>query len=169
MRLVSALAGVIAFGLAQAVAAPVTLTPVGFSPEFQNELEEELGTREGALLSRLVHEEVSQALAERGASLSEGAPLVIELSIVDARPNRPTMEQLGATPGLDMRSVSIGGAELHAVLRDRSGAVVGEVNHRRYNHSLDDLNGAATTWTEARRAIRQFADKVADAYVDNAR
>ena len=59
----------------------------------------------------------------------------------------------------------IGGAELHAVIRDASGAVLTEVSHRGYNHSLDDLVGPPTTWTEAHRSIIRFADKVADAYV----
>jgi hypothetical protein len=80
------------------------------------------------------------------------------------------MQQLANQPGLDpIRSVSIGGAELRAVLRNSSGDVVSEVTHRRYNHSLADLSGASTTWTEANRAIRQFARKVADAYTENAR
>ena len=110
------------------------------------------------------------SLTERGATLSEGAPVTVEISIVDADPNRPTMQQLADTPGLDaFRSISIGGAELHAVLRGADGQVLSEVTHRRYNHSLDDVIPPATTWTEARRAIRQFANKVADAYVANAR
>ncbi len=74
------------------------------------------------------------------------------------------MQQLFDQPSLDFQSVSIGGAELRAVVRGANGATT-EVTHRRYNHSLADLGGAATTWTEARRAIRQFAVKVADAYI----
>jgi hypothetical protein len=45
---------------------------------------------------------------------------------------------------------------------------VGEVSHRRYDMTLEDVF-AATTWGSARQAIRQFAEKVADAYVANAR
>ena len=113
---------------------------------------------------------MSRELAERGATLSEGAPVTVEISIIDAAPNRPTMEQLVDTPGLDaINSVSIGGAELRAVLRSADGRTLSEVTHRRYNYNLADVSGAATTWTEARRAIRQFANKVADAYVANAR
>lgn len=171
MRLTSALAGAAALAFAQlAYASPVTLAPVSFSPEFQAELDAELGAREGRVLQRAVVDAVSRELAERGATLSEGAPVTVEISIIDATPNRPTMQQLVDTPGLDaINSVSIGGAELRAVLRGADGQTLSEVTHRRYNYNLTDVSGAATTWTEARRAIRQFANKVADAYVANAR
>jgi hypothetical protein len=165
MRLASLLLGAAALTFATAAAAaPVSMAPVSISPEFQTELDEDLGQREGDYLRRRVDEEVREALVRHGADVTEGALIVIEISIEDAQPNRPTYQQLIDQPSLDaFRSVSIGGAELRAVLRS-NGAVLAEVTHRRYNHSLADLNGAATTWTEARRAIRQFAEKVADAY-----
>lgn len=171
MRVRFALLGVAAAAFAQtAAAAPATLGPISFSPEFQAELDQEFGVREGEVLQRAVSEAVGAALAARGASLSESAPLSVEILIVDADPNRPTMQQLIDQPGLDaIHSVSIGGAELRAVLRDADGQVVSEVTHRRYNHSLSDLVGPPSTWTEARRAIRQFAAKVADAYIAHAR
>jgi hypothetical protein len=170
MRFTSALFAASALAFAQAAwAGPVTLAPISFSPEFQEQLDEELGAREGDVLRAAVEQAIAQALERRGATLGEAAPVSIEVSIVDADPNRPTMQQLADQPGLDAaRSVSIGGAELHAVLRGADGQVLSEVTHRRYNHSLQDLTGAATTWTEARRAIRRFADKVADAYVAHA-
>ena len=171
MRLTSALASAAALAFAQlAYASPVTLAPISFSTEFQAQLDAELGAREGDVLQRAVVDAVSRELAERGATLSEGAPVTVEISIIDAAPNRPTMQQLVDTPGLDaINSVSIGGAELRAVLRSADGRTLSEVTHRRYNYNLADVSGAATTWTEARRAIRQFANKVADAYVANVR
>ncbi|MBC7770840.1 MAG: DUF3313 family protein [Phycisphaerales bacterium] len=170
MRIASALIGAAALAVSNtAAAAPVTLAPISFSPEFQTDLEEDYGVREGDVLQRAVLQAVERELQSRGATLDGAGALTIEISILDADPNRPTMQQLSDQPGLDaIRSVSIGGAELHAVLRNGDGAVVSEVTHRRYNHSLADLSGAATTWTEARRAIRQFANKVADAYAENA-
>src|SRR5512145_2609146 len=100
MRLTSALAGAAALAFAQlAYASPVTLAPVSFSPEFQAELDAELGVREGDVLQRAVVDAVSRELAERGATLSEGAPVTVEISIIDAAPNRPTMQQLVDTPG----------------------------------------------------------------------
>jgi hypothetical protein len=95
---------------------------------------------------------------------------VIDVTIVDAKPNRPTIEQLASRPGLDFgRSISIGGADLRAVLRTPDGQVVREVSYSRFDPGLTQLTGAETTWSSAQRSIRRFADKVADAYADSAR
>ena len=170
MRLVPAFVGLAALAFASsAAAAPVTLSQISFSPEFQVELDEELGAREGEYLRSAVTEAVSNALTRRGASIGAGADITIEISIIDADPNRPTMQQTQGRPGLDpLRSVSTGGAELRAVLRNASGQVVGEVDHRRYDETLSDVFVPPTTWTSAQRSIRQFAGKVADAYADAA-
>lgn len=160
IRYLLASAAVLAF----AAPAWAQSTPVSFSPEFQTALEEELGVREGEVLRTAVTDAIARELSRRGVSSN----VSIDVTIVDAEPNRPTFQQLLDQPSLDFSSVSIGGAELRAVVRGANGATT-EVSHRRYNHSLGDLAGAATTWTEARRAIRQFAVKVADAYVANGR
>ncbi len=141
-----------------AIASPAfaQTTPVSFSPEFQEALEEDFGAREGEFLRTTVVDAINTELARRGVSNASG----IDVTIVDAEPNRPTMQQLIDTPSLDAGSISIGGAELRATLP--GGEVV---THRRYNHTLADIAGPATTWTEARRAIRQFAVKVADTYI----
>ena len=172
MRYASAFAGFAAFALAAlptaVSAAPVTLAPVAVSAELQAELDEDLGAREGDVLRGSVSRAVAAALTRQGATIVDSAPLVVEIVIVDADPNRPTFEQLGARPGLDgMRSISVGGAELHGTLRTADGHVVSEITHRRYSEGLVDLTGGETTWTDARRAIRQFAEKVADAYAAN--
>ena len=159
MRIRHLLAG--AALLAFAAPAWAQTTPVSFSPEFQTALEEDSGVREGEVLRAAVADAISNELARRGVSAGSAN---IDVTIVDAEPNRPTMQQLFDEPSLDFGSISIGGAELRAIVRSADGETT-EVTHRRYNHSLSDLVGAATTWTEARRAIRQFAVKVADAYV----
>jgi hypothetical protein len=166
MRISYVLACIAALAMAQtASAAPATVT-ISFSPEFQQTLEEELGVREGNVLQAAVSDAVGRALTERGVT----EDVVVEVSIIDAQPNRPTMQQVAARPGLDaLSSVSIGGAELRGVVRGPDGQVLSEVTHRRYNHSLSDVYPAVSTWTEARRAIRQFANKIADAYVAHAR
>lgn len=147
--------------LAFAAPAWAQSTPVSFSPEFQTSLEEDYGVREGEVLRTAVTDAISRELTRRGVSADMAR---IDVTIVDAEPNRPTMQQLFDRPSLDFSSISIGGAELRATVRAANGATT-EVTHRRYNHSLDDIVGPATTWTEARRSIRQFAVKVADAYI----
>jgi hypothetical protein len=166
MRLTSAFAGLAALAFAQSAGA-VTLAPVSFSPEFETELNEELGVREGDVLREDVERSIAAALARRGVTVGEGGG-TIEVVILDASPNRPTRQQLSDEPSLDfMRSFSIGGAELHGVIRGANGEVLTEVEHRRYNSSITEFHGMppAYTWSEARGAILRFANKVADAYV----
>lgn len=165
MRRFDLAAALIALAIATPAAADVSTSQISFSPEFEIALHEEFGEREGDYLREATSAAINRAIARRHV---RGAGPSVEVVIVDADPNRPTMHQMSETPGLSMESISLGGAELRAVLRGADGAVVEEVTHRRYNISLQDV-GAATTWSEARRAIRQFADKVADAYAAHAR
>lgn len=161
MRLAPALLGLTALAFASAASAQTQ--QVSYSPEFQTALEEDIGVREGEYLSDNVTTAITRALERRGVAQTG---LRIEVVIEDAQPNRFTIQQLRGRPGVDpLRSVSIGGAELRAVLRGADGAVVAEVEHRRYSDSLRDLYFEPLTWTDANRAIRQFAEKVADAYV----
>jgi hypothetical protein len=165
MRIIFALAGIAALAFTQAAAAAPVIGPVSFSPEFEAQLDDEFGAREGVVLQQFVSEAVGGALARHGVNDN----VTVEVAIIDADPNRPTMQQLSDNPDLDaIRSISTGGAELHAVLRNADGQIVGEVTHRRYDMTLEDVF-AATTWGSARQAIRQFAEKVADTYVANAR
>lgn len=170
MRIVALVFALAAFGFAHAAAAnEVSLAPVSYSPQFQNALTDDYGLREGEHLQRTVTRAVRAALSRRGVTLSDSAPVTIEISIVDAAPNAPTMQQLIRTPGLDpILSHSIGGAELRAVLRDARGQQIAEVTHRRYNFSIAEVMVPAATWEQAEWAVHQFAEKVADAYVANA-
>ena len=61
----------------------------------------------------------------------------------------------------------IGGAELRARIVGADGATLGEVNYEWYESDLL-FSTAQTTWSDARLAIRRFADKVGDAYRANA-
>lgn len=165
MRLIPVICGLAALALAPTAAA-VTLAPISFSPQFEEALQEDLGAREGDVLREDIEGAVSRALAARGVNVGSSGG-TIEIVLVDADPNRPTMEQLASQPGLDsIRSISIGGAELHAVLRGANGEVITEVDHRGYDYSIEDASTrAANTWSRARQAIRRFANEVADAYV----
>ena len=164
MRFTLALASVAVLALAAtATAQPVLVAPVSYSPAFQASLARDLGVREGAYLANDISRAVTRALARRGIASSDNG-VAIEISIIDADPNRPTFQQLNRRPGLDIASVSTGGAELHAVLRAADGRTLSEVSFRKYDDALADLVGPPTTWTTAERAINQFAEKVADTY-----
>ncbi len=166
MRMLTVAAALAALAFAQsASAAIVTVAPVSFSPEFQTALDEDLGAREGGYLQRRVEAVVSRALERAGAQIGPGGQLSVEIAIIDADPNRPTMQQAVERPGLDtIRSFSVGGAELHAVIRGAGGQALAEVSHRYYSPSLDYVFTPADQWSDANRAINTFARKVADEY-----
>jgi hypothetical protein len=160
-----AIAGLAFFALAgPAAAGPVTILPSTLAPEFEAVIVEDYGRREAGYLQRRVDRAVEHALVRAGATPAQGAALRIETTIVSARPNKPTLQQLSDLPGLDyMRSIGTGGAELTAVLRGADGATVGEVRHRYYSYDLRYVY-ANTTWHDAERAISGFARKLAREY-----
>lgn len=167
MRLTLALAGCAAIALAGSAAAEqVTLAPISYSSAFEATLTRDFGAAEGVYLSEDVTQAISQALAHRGVAVGAGG-LTIEVSIVSADPNRPTLQQLFRHTNLDWgRSASLGGAELHATIRSADGRALTEVTHRHYDTTFADYSGypAPPTWWTAERAIDRFAEKVADAY-----
>ena len=171
MRVLTPLAAFAALAFAQsAAAATVTVAPVAFSSEFQTALTDDLGPREGVYLQERVEIAVARALERAGAQIGPGGDITVETSIIDADPNRPTLEQTAARPGLDsIRSFSIGGAELHAVIRDSSGQTIAEVTHRYYSPSLSYVFQPTGQWADAQRAISGFAAKVAAAYRESGR
>src|SRR5690349_5943944 len=141
MRFVSALVALGAIGFATAAAAgPVSLTPIKFSDQLQTSLQRDLGVREGDVLRDRVEQAVSSALTRRGATVQSGAPVTIDIEVIDADPNKPTFQQLSTRPYPSyMESTSIGGAELRATLRGADGQVLDQVSYRRYNYSFDEF------------------------------
>lgn len=148
-----------------ATAAPVATPTPALSADLQEDLTETYGEDEGAYLQRETLRMVQAALARAGAQPVEaGGALTVEITIVRATPNRPTIHQLHDMPGLSMQSLSIGGAEFEAVIRDASGAERARVTHERFAFDVTDSIGAGV-WSDARQAMRGFARKVAEAYV----
>ncbi len=151
---------ILAAGLAAlaATSAQAATIEVGYSEDFQEKLSEELGEREGERLSEYVTKALEDAFAKRGVDVAR-----VEVTIEDAKPNRPTFEQLSREPGLDFaRSISIGGADLTAIAYDAAGNVVTEIDYDWFENDIRDVVASAT-WTDARRATRRFANKVAEA------
>ena len=159
-----------AAALAVASLSPALASPVGtpeptLSADLQESLTETYGDEEGAYLQQETLRLVQEALVRRGAQpVADGGALTIEITIVRAVPNRPTMTQLRDTPGLSMESISIGGAEFEAVIRDANGVERARVTHERFSFDIED-SIAAGVWTDARRAMRGFAHMVAVALV----
>jgi hypothetical protein len=167
MRLAFITASLAALAFAQTASAdPVALAPVSFAPSFQATVDRDIGADQADVLRARVTSAISGALARRGATVSADAPVTIEVDVVNAVPNRVSVQRLRANYLLDPgRSVQLGGAELHAVLRASGGATLSEVVYSRYDDNFAELVGPPAMWTSAGRTINQFAERVADAYV----
>ncbi|MEM7766402.1 MAG: hypothetical protein AAF253_02815 [Pseudomonadota bacterium] len=145
--------GLLALAAGTAQAATIS---IGYSESFQEKLEDDLGEREGERLKEYVTQSLERAFEKRGVDAAR-----LDVTIEDAKPNRPTFEQLSQRPGLDFgRSISIGGADFTAVAYDEAGNVLAEVDYDWFENDLRDVIGSGT-WSDARRATRQFANRMA--------
>ena len=148
-------------GLVLAAAAPVSALTVEakVSTEFQTKLEENYGVREARTLTEALASKVEATFARQGVKAER-----VVVTIEDAKPNRPTWQQVSDKPGLDpMRSVSIGGARISGIAYDAAGAEIGSLDYDWYETDLSNVI-AANTWSDARvtfdRFARRFADKL---------
>ncbi|MFN3314701.1 MAG: hypothetical protein ACK46Q_14720 [Hyphomonas sp.] len=144
----SALAFLLAIAAPMAAATEIAVT---YSPEFTEKLESDYGLREGAFLTSRVERDLTRQLERAGVDVAR-----VDVTILDARPSRPTFKQGGDTPGLDMfRSVSTGGMELQAVAYDASGTALGDLEYKWFENDI--RNAGLTTWQDASRASDRFA------------
>jgi hypothetical protein len=156
MRLVQ-FAPIIAFATAAIVAAPAyAQVEARISADFQKKLEKDYGVREAEVLKTALTRHVESAMASAGQK-----PARIVVTIEDAKPNRPTFEQLGAKPGLSSSSISIGGAEVSGIAYDASGKEIATYNYDWYETDITQA-ATSTTWTDARWVFARFAKRFAD-------
>jgi cytochrome c551/c552 len=134
---------------------------VSIGPMLQDRAARFYGQRELAGLQEDLTQEVSRALARpRG-----NAPTQVDLMIEDAKPNRPTFDQLGREPGLSLRSVAIGGARVSGWATMADGARV----PIRFSWYENDLRNelAASTWSDAGRAFQMLASDLSRGRIPN--
>lgn len=126
---------------------------IEIGPDLQAKADD-YGEREFDILKEDLERAVARALRGRGETGGR-----LELVIVDAIPNRPTIEQMTDRPGLSMESFGVGGAEVEA----RYTAPDGTVEVGRYGWFDNDIRNAraTTTWTDANTAFDRFARKLA--------
>lgn len=116
--------------------------------------QKDLDRLQNALTDKLTH-----ALTKNGVQVSDAASYRLEVTIQDARPNRPTFRQLSKSPNLSFKSRALGGAKLDAQLVDASGNILGRAQYGWYENNLGDSFGFGT-WDDAERAIRQFSQRL---------
>lgn len=135
-------------------AAPPATAPsieITLSPELRQKAEKEYGLRD---IDRLVADlrKQTEREIERTGVLAGGK---LELTLVDATPNRPTFKQLGDTPGLSMSSFGVGGAEIEGQAISVDGDVM-PISYRWYETDIRQ-SSRTTTWSDAQYAISRFA------------
>ena len=158
-------------GAAQAATAnaAVAIAPVAISAPLQKALHDQYGDAEGAVLQSAVTERLEHALKSAGASVSESAAQRIEVTLDEAKPSHPTRFQIQKSPSLDpLRSRSLGGARLHAVLRGADGKVLGQVEYHDYAASFQLASPSGDAWGDARVTIDRFADLVVKSWRSHA-
>ncbi len=136
-----------------ALAAPqVATVRVSIGPDLAKKTQT-LDAREFDYLTRELKRSVEKRLESSGALDPQGGEL--DLVIEDARPNRPTMREMSAKPGLSYQSFGVGGAEIEG----KAISVDGAVTPIRYRWYETDIRNAwyQSTWADAEHAFDRFA------------
>ena len=125
---------------------------VAFDPDTAEEWTEMYGEREVDYLSERVSNDLHEALAASGLTVAH-----VDVTIVDARPNRPTFKQVSDRPGLDQfRSYSVGGMSLRAAAFDADGTPLADYAYKWFSHDIR-FASHRPTWSDANRASDIFA------------
>ncbi len=124
-----------------------------------------LGQDELARLAGYLRDDLQAALIAsdwHGVSLQ---PTILNVTLEDVTPNRPTMAQLQRMPNLSYSSHTPGGADLTAELVDQTGFVIARYRFSWRDPDADN-DGASCIWTDTRTAFSRFADRLADSLGD---
>lgn len=114
------------------------------------------GLRDLNALKDDVAEELSEDFAKANITVSDTAAYELRVTLVDAKPTRPTFKQMSKQPGLSFQSLGNGGATFEAQIIDASGNVVSTSEYDWYETRFGD-NIGSSTWSDARRAIKRFS------------
>ena len=154
MRIVAVAAAALLCSATAAFAVPASVS-VTIGPELQKKAVEKYGVRDvdrlGAELGKSVVRELNRTGAYDGAR--------IELTLVDAVPNRPTFKQLSDKPGLSFESFGIGGAKIEGHVIAPGGAVT-PLKYSWYETDIRQTWGNST-WSDAQWTISRFASRLA--------
>ena len=118
------------------------------------------GDRDIERLTERLESKLEQKLAKKGILISDTASTTLRITIEDAKPNRPTFNQLSVQPSLSFNSFANGGAELEAELIAAGGRSLGTMSYRYYETDIRNAQ-QGEIWHDAYRAFGRFANKAA--------
>lgn len=148
------LSAALLLGVAQpALAAPaVSEVRVSIGQDFAKKTDL-VGQRELDILAAELRRAVERQIPPRpgGGTLN----LVLE----DAKPNRPTPQQLSSTPGLSLESFGVGGARISGTYVDPAGKTT-PIAFRWYESNIRWAR-YGSTWHDAESAFDRFAGRLA--------
>jgi hypothetical protein len=149
-NLAFAAAAILALSGGAAFAAPAMVS-VSVGPELSKKAHKSYGVKEVDRLAEELRSDVERELARTGAYQDSR----IELVLTDAKPNRPTFDQMGRRPDLSMESFGIGGARIEG----RAVAADGTVTPLAYRWYETDIRQAPYkwVWSDAEWAFDRFA------------
>lgn len=118
------------------------------------------GQKDLAYLTKRLEKKLRHQLQKKNVMVDPEASLLLRVTLVDAKPNRPTFYQLSKDANLSHQSIAIGGAEINSELIRDNGEIVGTFSYRYYESDILN-NPPASTWQDALRAISRFSHKTA--------
>lgn len=161
MRNLASLTLVLSLALSPALAGEGMV--IRIAEPLQKTLAASYGSEEAQVLQQGISDSVARAVKRAG--LAPAALPRTEVLLSDARPSHPTHHQQAANPSLDpVRSISLGGATLSAVLRGADDKELDRVSADHYANSLQEASASLDTWSDARLTIDRLADQLVKAY-----
>jgi len=118
------------------------------------------GDKELTELVASLEERLVERFEKKGVELSETAPTLLRITVEDARPNRPTFNQLRTEPSLSMRSIGRGGIDITADVIGAGGVSLGTMEYSWYDSDIRD-GYSPSTWSDAKRGFSRFATRAA--------
>ncbi|WP_332768135.1 hypothetical protein [Phenylobacterium sp.] len=144
------LLGLVGSALAEPLST-VSSVQVTVGPDLAKKAAEDYGVRDIERLVAELQADVQRELRRTGV-LAGGR---VELTLTDARPNRPTFKQLGDRPGLSYQSFGTGGLAIEG----KAISIDGDITPIRYSWYEADIRDSRIggTWADAEHGIDRFA------------
>lgn len=114
------------------------------------------GDKDISRLSSRLKSSLERSLSSKNIDIEKAAPYTVKVTLVDARPNRPTFKQLSKNPSLSRKSFSTGGAAFEIQVTDASGVIIGEADYDWYDMDISDAIYDGT-WSDAKFAINRLS------------
>jgi hypothetical protein len=150
------LAASAAFAVQAAAPGPVSTINITVGPDMLSETDK-FAQRDFDELTAELRESLERELGKTGALAAGGGTL--DLVIEDAKPNRPTMQQMTKTPGLSFQSRGIGGAKITGAYTSSDG-VSTPISYSWYETDIRNTY-ASGTWSDAETTFDRFARRLA--------